>query len=52
MRKKTHEEFVEELNKGMAELSAVEKSKVSHRAKALNKVIEFLEKLKCLIHLS
>lgn len=38
--------FVEELNKGMAELSALEKSKVSHRAKALNKVIEFLEKLK------
>lgn len=35
--------FVKSENKGMAELSDVEKSKVSHRAKALNCVLNWLK---------
>lgn len=35
--------FVDSENKGMAELTSVEKSKVSHRAKALNKVLSWLK---------
>lgn len=35
--------FVESENKGMAELTSVEKSKVSHRARALSKVLEWLK---------
>ena len=35
--------FVESQNKGMAELSSEEKAKVSHRAKALNKVLNWLK---------
>lgn len=34
--------FVKEKNMGMAQLSKIEKSQVSHRSKALRKVIEFL----------
>ena len=34
--------FVKEKNTGMAQLSKIEKSQVSHRSKALRKVIEFL----------
>lgn len=37
--------FVEEKNKGMAELTKEEKAVVSHRAKALNKVLEWLKGL-------
>lgn len=35
--------FVNEAQKAMAELSSEEKSKISHRAKALNKVLEWLK---------
>ncbi len=35
--------FVQSENKGMAELSEIEKSKVSHRAKALNCVLNWLK---------
>ena len=35
--------FVEGINKGMAELSDVEKSKISHRARALNNVLMWLK---------
>ena len=35
--------FVNEKNKGMAELSALEKSKVSHRAKSLNNVLNWIK---------
>ncbi len=35
--------FVDEKNKGMAELTALEKSKVSHRAKALNNVLNWIK---------
>ena len=37
--------FVNEKNKGMAELTADEKAKVSHRAKALNEVLNWFKKL-------
>lgn len=35
--------FVDEVQKGMAQLSADEKSKISHRAKSLNKVLNWLK---------
>ena len=34
--------YVKSKNKGMAELSDIEKSQVSHRSRALNKVLDFL----------
>lgn len=34
--------FVDEVNKGMAELTALEKSRVSHRAKALNNILNWI----------
>ena len=39
--------FVEELNKGMAELSQDEKCTVSHRGKALRQVLEWLRNEFC-----
>ncbi|MBR1617277.1 RdgB/HAM1 family non-canonical purine NTP pyrophosphatase [bacterium] len=36
--------YVEGLNKGMAELSEYEKSKVSHRSRALHQVLDFIQK--------
>ena len=38
--------FVKSENKGMAELTDLEKSKISHRAKALNCVLNWLKENK------